>query len=809
MKNLLKKSKHNHCSALVNSFSKRFLSIISFTIFFGPISIFCQTGSINGQIFDATLEEGIPYANIYLPMLGIGAVTDFDGHFVLLDLPEGGYDLAISSIGYQDTLLQKVKVVKNKPTYKTIQLSESTTILEEVVVSVSPLSKKEKSVVSLRVLSANELKYNAGAGLDISQALKALPGVNSPQTGLSNELLVRGGSSSENAFYVDGIEMPSINHFAIQGTSGGLKSLLNLDFIKRSHLYTSGFPANRGNALSGVFDFQLKEGNQERIKTKALVGLTDAALWADGPINSKINFLASIRTSYVQFIMNALKLPYASNYSDMNYKLSWELDGRRKLSVVGIGSIDNSKPLQKNVHDDLSLFQFESLAIHKHSFLGTGLKFSQLNNSGTTNLQISYNHFKKENNKYLDPKTKDNLLQQFNSKKSDLRLTIDHNWRRNNFNWSMGGSINQINYQNGFIAPLELANFNSLLSFQKYNLNTQISQRLFNRFMLVNFGLSIDGNTVNTQMKNPFKQISPRLSISYALNHHTTINFNTGKYYQMPDLLALGYQNEAREMVNADLRYLSAFHLVFGAERVLKKLHAKINIEGFYKKYKHYPFLTEKNTSLATIQNSLSRTGFVELASKGQGRAYGGEFFYQQQLFKKMYGALTYTLLWSQSKESNTFLPTSGDNRHNISIRFGKHLKKDWHIGLKWQFQSGFPYTPADSLTASIIQVYDGHYAQNIRDFQQVNARRLQSTHTLDIRIDKTIHYKKWDMEIFLDVTNVFQNSVLLSPIIFAKRDQNRTPIINSIHPDYYETYLLKNEVSTFLPSFGIIAAFK
>ena len=773
-------------------------------------TVFSQIGDIKGQVFDPELGEPIPFPTIYLPQELKGTTGDFDGNFILEHLPEGDYDVQISSLGYQDTILSNVQVTKGETTIQNIQLKESTIMLAEIEVVVSPLSKKEGTAVSLRRLSANELKYNVGGSLDISQVIKALPGINSTQ-GTSNELMVRGGSSTENAFFVDGIPMQTISHFSAQGSSGGIKSLLNLDLIHKSHVLTSGFPSHLDGGISGIFDFQLKNGNKEQIKTNALLSSNDVAIWSEGPLSEKVNFVASVRVAFLKFMMNQLRIPYASNYSDWNYKLNWELDNRRKISLIGIGGQDYFNPLSQNVHDDLTLFQFENVRPFNQLFLGTGIKYNQLNRSGFTNIILSNNFTTKDKSHYSDNANLiiENLILNFNNRLSDWRLMVDHHWRRANFNINFGGYLSQVDYSATINAPISGNNFRSNLQFQKYSLFAQANQRLLNRYLLLTVGLRIDGNTFSPSMNRPWQQFSPRLGVAYAFDSNTTISLNTGVYYQMPELLSLAYQNENKELVNKDLNYYSATHVVSGFERKLPTINAQLSIEAFYKKYKNYPFEIAKNTSLANHPGGYSRKGFTDLSSTGEGKAYGAEFFYQQQLYKSFYSAIAYTLLWSQSEERTTTVPTLADNRHNLSIRVGKHLKNNWHIGLKWQFQSGFPYTPADSLSSSLIANHTPFIGNTIRDYEQVNSRRNIASNTLDLRIDKTFIYKKMDLELFLDVTNVLQQKIPVTTLLFLNRDENQDPIINPLNTAYYESRFLDYSINTFLPTLELRTNFK
>ena len=179
---------------------------------------------------------------------------------------------------------------------------------DEVIVTASPFIENKDSPVSLKTLNTTEIERLPGANRDVSKVIAALPGVASRAT-FRNDIIIRGGSPGENKFYLDGIEVPNINHFATQGSSGGPVGLLNVNFIREVDFYSGAFPMNRANGLSSVLAFTQKEGNQDGLITNFALGSSDAALTLDGPIGKRSNLIFSARRSYLQFLFAALQLP--------------------------------------------------------------------------------------------------------------------------------------------------------------------------------------------------------------------------------------------------------------------------------------------------------------------------------------------------------------------------------------------------------------------------------------------------------------------------------------------------------------------
>ena len=176
-----------------------------------------------------------------------------------------------------------------------VPLVEANVQLEEVVVKASPFRKIKESPVSLQRISIEEIEKSPGGNRDISKVIQSFPGVASTPA-QRNDVIVRGGGPSENTFYLDGIEIPNINHFATQGASGGPVGIINADFLREVNLYTGAFPANKGNALSSVIDLYQIDGNKEKLNFRGSVGASDLALTFDGPLGDKTYLYCILQT---------------------------------------------------------------------------------------------------------------------------------------------------------------------------------------------------------------------------------------------------------------------------------------------------------------------------------------------------------------------------------------------------------------------------------------------------------------------------------------------------------------------------------
>ncbi|HAE29626.1 MAG TPA: ferric aerobactin receptor, partial [Flavobacteriales bacterium] len=203
-----------------------------------------------------------------------------------------------------------------------------------------------------------------GGNRDISKVIQALPGA-SPTVAFRNDIIIRGGAPNENRFYLDGVEVPNINHFATQGASGGPVGLLNVNFIEKVDFYSGAFPANRGNAASSVFEFVQRDGNAEKLETTFAVGSSDIGLTFDGPLGKNTSFIFSARRSYLQFLFAALKLPFLPTYTDAQFKLKHRFNSKNELTVIGLGALDDFV-LNESVNDgvtDSSTIEFNNYTL--------------------------------------------------------------------------------------------------------------------------------------------------------------------------------------------------------------------------------------------------------------------------------------------------------------------------------------------------------------------------------------------------------------------------------------------------------------
>lgn len=794
---------------------------INVLLFSSPL--FSQTGTIRGRVFNEQNNEAIPFANIGIVGTNTGTSTDIDGNYRLINLSPGIYNVSVSCLGYKNKTIFEIQATSAKTTFIDIALESVTAELEAVEVKASSFNKTEESPVSLRTIGIDEIQRNPGGNRDISKVIQSLPGVASTAS-FRNDIIIRGGAPNENRFYLDGIEVPNINHFATQGSSGGPVGMINVNFIREVDFYSGAFPSNRGNALSSVMEFKQKDGNSEKLAGTFTIGSSDYGLMLDGPLGKKSTYMLSIRKSYLQLLFKALKLPFLPVYNDLQFKQKIQLNNKNQITLIGLGAIDDFK-LNTSVNDKVedqetverNDYILGYLPVNTQWNYTIGANYKHFADKSYQTVVLSRNHLTNNTVKYFnnDNSSRDNLILDYTSQEIENKLRIENTWRDKGYKINTGVNAENVSYTNSTFnkrflpAGVTIIDFESVLNFNKYGAFVQVSKNMLAERLTLSLGLRTDFSDYSNDMTNPINQLSPRFSLAYAITEKLSFNFNTGRYYQLPPYTVLGYRDSTDQLVNKEnhVTYIKADHIVAGFAYELKS-DARITLEGFYKMYNEYPLLLNDSISLANLGGDFGVIGNEPVSSASDGRSYGAELLIQQKLYKGIYGILAYTFVRSEFKDkTSTFKPSSWDNRHIISLTAGKKFKKNWETGIKWRLMGGAPYTPYDIATSSLKTVWDVT-SQAIPDYNRLNTLRLSPSHSLDIRLDKKYYFNKWALNAYIDIQNIYNYQTELQPYLNVKKDAQGVLLTDPNNPAAYQIYYIRNTSGTLLPSLGIMIEF-
>jgi len=790
-----------------------YLSLFVFSILFS-LEIQAQTAKISGKVIDATNNEPLPFANVVVKGTTIGTTTDFDGDFVITGLQPGFVTLQATYVGYRNTESAEIQLSNAKAEYIEIAMENAGVALEEVEVKANPFVRTEESPLSLQKLGVSEIETSPGSNRDISRVIQSLPGVGSGVS-FRNDIIIRGGGPSESVFYLDGVQIPTINHFATQGSSGGAVGILNADFISSVDFYSGAFPANRGNSLSGVFEFTQKEGNKEKTRFRGAVGASEVSLTLDGPVGEKSSFIFSVRRSYLQFLFDVIGLPFLPTFNDYQLKWKTRFDKKNELTIISIGALDQFK-LNTGIENptEEQEYTLNVLPVNEQWSYAIGAVYKHFKTNSFQTLVVSRNMLNNTSYKYPDndesrPKSLDYKSQEIENK---IRFENNIRWGSYKFVYSLGGQYAR--YYNATKQQLFVGNelqnidYESNLDLLSAGASAQLSKNLLNERLTLSAGLRTDFNNYSSSMGNPINQLSPRFSASYVLSDKWAVTANTGRYYQLPAYTTLGFRNNNGVLVNKEnqLKYIAANHFIAGLQ-FIPRSDIFFSIEGFYKQYSDYPFSLNDSISLANKGADFGVLGAEEVVSNNNGRAYGFELLNRSKLPSGFNLILSYTFVRSEFEDFNdALIPSSWDFRNIIVLTASKNFKNNWIAGLKWRYDGGLPFTPYDLEKSALIPAWDAQNAPYF-DFGQLNQLRLDPYHQLDVRVDKKYFFEKWSLMVYVDIQNLYNFKATLQDNIVREKDANG----NIITVDNDTRYVLRgipNTSGTVLPTIGIMVEF-
>lgn len=786
-------------------FYKRIAPFILFLCF--VLKVFAVEYQIKGTVIDKSTRQPLEFVNVLVVGLGIGASTDSNGNFTITQVPPGIYRLQASFLGYKTALTPEYRVNHVTP-YVQIELEEENTSLNEVVVTASPFQKVVESPVSLRVIGLQEIEKAPGANRDISKVVQNYPGVAFSPIGYRNDLIVRGGGPSENRFYLDGVEIPNINHFSTQGASGGPVGLIDADLIRSVKFYSGAFPADRGNALSSVLDFSLRDGDMERNSLKATLGASEVSLSSNGHLGKKTSYLVSVRQSYLQALFKVLGLPFLPAYTDASFKLKTRFDSHNELTLLGLGGLDRMK-LNLGIEGEDAEYMLSYLPKIEQETYTVGGVYRHYTPIHVQTIVLSQSYLNNRNIKYRnnDESSEDNLTLHLGSVEQETKLRME-----NTSSWSVwkvkaGFDLNYSRYKSDeyrkiFADALREYNYHTDLSLWRWGLFASIDYAAPDKSFTASIGVRTDGNNYSDKMKELWRQLSPRLSVSYRLADGLFLSGHVGLYYQLPSYTALGFKGEAGNYVNKHLDYISVSQESVGLSWTPNE-NMEFSVEGFYKLYGNMPFSLSDQIPLSCKGNDYGTIGNEALSSEAKGRSYGAELMFKWLLTQKLNLSSSLTIFKNEFKDGKqgSYVPSAWDNRFILNVSGTYNFPKHWSLGAKVSCIGGSPYTPYDEAKSSLVEAWDVQ-GRAYYDYSRYNQERLPVFGQLDVRVDKTFYLKKCMLGFYLDIQNITA-SKLRRPDALMSTGQ----IENPSAPLAEQRYVMKSirqESGTLLPTLGI-----
>lgn len=779
-----------------------------------PLQLMAQGFTVRGRVVDKLSRQPVAYANVSLyGNPGQGASTDSLGQFRIEHVAPGIHQLSVSCIGYKNLLSPEYIVSAKLPPVE-LELEEDASQLAEVTVqAAAPFRRIKESPVSLQIIGLSEIEKSPGGNRDISRIVRSYPGVSFSPIGYRNDLIVRGGSPSENRFYMDGIEIPNINHFATQGASGGPVSIFNADLIREVQFYTGAFPADKGGALSSVMDIRLRDGNPDDQTFKATLGASEVSLSGAGHFGERTTYLFSVRQSYLQLLFKMLGLPFLPNYIDGQFKIKTRLTATDELIFLGLTGIDNMK-LNTDEEGEDAEYMLSYLPRIKQQTFTLGAAYKHYAGRHVQTVSLGYNYLANQNLKYTnnDDSSPDNLTLDLSSHEQKATLRAEN--RTYGERWTLTEGVetwyaryDDRTFQRIFAGGTQQAwQQQTDLGIVGWGAFASARYRTPDERWTATLGLRLDGCDYSRSMMRFWQNLSPNLSVSWRVRPAVAINAAVGLYHQLPAYTGLGYKDATGELANKSLKYMRVANANLGTEWNVTP-RVVFALEGFYKYYTRVPLSVADGIPLSCKGNDYGTVGNELLLPTASGRAYGVEASMRWQIPGKFTSVASVTCFRSEYRndDRSPYIASAWDNRFIANVSGTYDFPRNWSVGAKLSVIGGSPYTPYDEDKSSLVEAWDVQ-GRPYYDYSRYNTCRLDAFAQLDVRVDKNYYFRGWRLGVYLDLQNVTKSVLRQQDVLMS------TGVVeNPEAPASEQRYVmkrLKQESGTLLPTIGLTVEF-
>jgi len=639
------------------------------------------TQSVSGKVFDVITQEPLPFATIVVlntdPI--IGAVAGSDGNFTMEKVPVGRRNVRISMLGYESYLVSEMLVSSGKEVLLNIGLQKTSIELAGIVVKVSkdvPLNSM--TTLSARQFTAEETQRYAGGMDDPARLASSFAGVSTSSVS-SNGISVRGNNPDGLLWRIEGVEVPSPNHFAnLKIAGGGLLTAISSQMMGNSDFYTGAFPAEYGNASSGVFDIKLSSGNSSKRQYTVQAGIIGVDLSTQGPFckGKKSTYIMNYRNSTMALVspllpdnMGVLK------YQDLSFKMNFPTQKAGTVSIWGIGALDGEDMLAADSvewksdsdrdNSQLSLYMFASGLSHKISINSKTFLNTTLSVSGNG---LRFNEQRLDNHLQPNPQAKaeNNSLRYTVQSFVNKRFSEKHS-NRTGFSYSyLAYNIDVAQSDSEGAAPIAIANQEGHSGLMQ--LYTQSKIELLPQLTL-NLG-------VNAQyfMLNKNYSIEPRAGIKYNINENHSLAFAYGLHSRIEQLPVYFVKAKA-DFSNKDLKLMKSAHYVLAYNMKLSS-NLRMSIEPYYQHLTNIP--VARDGYVSTLNNINSLFFNESLISRGTGHNVGVDITLERFLSKGYYYLVTASVFDSKYTAADG---VQRSTRFNKNYVFNINAGKEWVVG--------------------------------------------------------------------------------------------------------------------------------
>lgn len=699
------------------------------------------SGQVKGRILDYETQK--PLAGVTVAIMDRGWKTQSDeaGYYVLPEVPVGHYVVTFQMKGYYTVTQTDVIIRSSQITFVNVELFRERSIQEEVSVTADNFPAVINKPGSQTQFNSEELRRNAGGfGVDISRVLYNAPGIVKADE-VANDLIIRGGSPTENGFYINNIFVPNINHFPQWGASGGNVSILNLDFVERVEVLTGGFEASFGNRLSSIIDIDFREGNRERINSQFNLSIIGFGAQIEGPLpGNKGSWMISGNRSYMDIINDLLDETDIPVFHAIQGKLDYDLDDSNRLSLLAVIGQSRSRddPSANRIIGDIVVdIPYGS---ENYTMPTVGLNWRHIwGNIGYSDTSISFSMIKaREENRLTST---DELLEFWEYKHSwvtfrnvnQLQLSLAHQVKFGfegqsiQFSTSDYHDSNERKYSGTFAA--------GFLTYIVYPFS--------------NFSIS-SGVRLDYMPLSERTHISPRFSFSWALTKRLSVNGAYGMFYQQMPLFLIKQHPD-----NVKLKDPQARHLVLGFKYLLWP-DTQLKVEVYDKQYQHFP-MSPLNPYVFIIDDVIGEydkfMNWGNFIDTGKAYARGVELTLQKKLSKKFYGILNLTYYRARYQDlTGVWRNRIFDNRFIICLGGGYKPTKNWEFNAQWIWSGNRAFSPVNEEKSKELGLPYVESKYILSDY-------LSDYQSLSIRVDRRFFFSKSNLVIFIGAVNAYNRN--------------------------------------------------
>lgn len=759
--------------------------IILIILSFGLVSAL-SAGKIKGIVRGN--QSQLPLENVFVKIEGSArsTVTDFAGLFIFDSIQSGSYNVLFSHKKFESLTINDVFISDDAEKTLDVELNPLLQHLKKVVVKGNAFRKSSEMSTSTKVMSFDEILRSPGALVDVQRAVQDLPSVSSGGDN-TNEIVVRGGNPGENLLLMDNIEIPNPNHFASQGSGGGVVSLVNPLLVKGLVFCAGAPPALYGSKASSVLDVKLRDGNNKMILGGVDLGMAGVGFHSEGPLWNGATFMASGTKSFLDLFAHYAKATAVPEFWGLQSKLV-QSAGRNKIyGNFLFGKNDITIPnAQEDAGTDGETVEAGGMVYASGINLET-----RWNNQFLTTLTASGvgNSFKRL--EYTDIKADTGIVRDSffvnNSVEQEQTLKLQSSLLFEKSKFQAGIQVKRCDFDidiwekpDSVLTSVQNKNVNSRNIAYKYG--GYISGIFYPlQSMRLIPGVRIDGFTYNHS-----KTVSPRLGAVYSLTPELDLTGAFALQYQDPD-----YSDLVSTPENKNLKPKEVVTGIGGMEYNFKPQAAKVSIEGYYKRYYDIPVQASLLTADIYDKSNL-------MYSIGEGYSYGLELFLQKKLTNHFWGTISYSLSRSFTKDlrpghEEKMFRSDYDFRNALTLSGGYKvdlLESAWYkrihslwwtkalspilpfadrveLSAKWRYLGGRPYTRPQ---------WDESRQRYTINQEFLNSSQYPDYHRLDLRIERRYGFGLLQMIYYFDLQNIYDRENIWM-YLYSNKNHTETPV--------------------------------